>query len=187
MTRLFLRALNAPALVILAALGVALQTSLFATWPLQYLEPDLVLLVVVWCGLHRDFTEGGILTLIIAELAELHSAAPQGHFLILYMSIYLLIRGASRILVLPGVSSLVLLTIAVSLYFKFASLLLLKALGSPAIPWKKTLLLALPTATIEGLAGGWVFKWLEHFDIVTFKDPRAEREYRADTLIEDME
>src|SRR5262245_36686835 len=101
MTRILLRYLNFPALVLLVILGVAIQTSLFASYPFLYLQPDFVLLAVMWCALHRGFSEGGALTLIFAEIAEAHSAAPQGIFLASYMAIYLLVRFAARFVVIP--------------------------------------------------------------------------------------
>src|ERR1700744_1495671 len=101
MNRLLLRFLNSPALVILTAIAIAIQTSLFATWPIRFFEPDVVLLVVMWCSLRREFVEGGVLTRIIAEIAELHSAAPQGILLVSYMAVYLIFRGAAKIFVLP--------------------------------------------------------------------------------------
>ena len=72
MTRLILRALNAPLLLLLVTLGVAALSSLFTEYPLIYLQPNLVLIAVIWCALRRPFIEGGILTLIIAENAEIH-------------------------------------------------------------------------------------------------------------------
>ena len=65
MTRLLLRSLNSPALVLLALLGIAIQTSLFSFWPLSYVQPDIVLLLVIWCALRRQFFEGGVITLIV--------------------------------------------------------------------------------------------------------------------------
>ena len=48
MTRILLRFFNAPGLILLTLLGMAVQTSLFSFWPLTYLQPDVVLLVVIW-------------------------------------------------------------------------------------------------------------------------------------------
>ena len=59
MTRIILKALNAPLLIIFVSIGIALQSSLFSSWPLVYFQPDIVLIAVVWCGLRRSFTEGG--------------------------------------------------------------------------------------------------------------------------------
>src|SRR4051812_44363716 len=98
MIRILLIALNAPAIVLLVSFAIALQTSLFASYPLYFIQPDAILLVVIWCALRRNFTEGGILTLILANIGEIHSSAPQGLMMICYMMIYLIVRGSSKVL-----------------------------------------------------------------------------------------
>src|SRR3546814_9001214 len=62
------------------------QTTLFKAPVLSYFEPDLILFAVLWCALHRPFTEGGILTLLFGYFSELHSSSPSGAFLITYRS-----------------------------------------------------------------------------------------------------
>jgi hypothetical protein len=174
-TQLLLRWLNAPGLVLLVLVGVALQTSLFNSYPFLYLQPDVVLLAVAWMALRREFTEGGVITLILAAVAESHSAAPQGLFLIAYMSIYLLVRGASRLLVIPNLSSMVMVTMVASIGWKLIYLFVVYLLGTAANQWRHTLVLLLPGAVMAGITAIWVFRWLEKFDLLTFKDPRARQ------------
>ncbi|MBC7691659.1 MAG: hypothetical protein H7222_07800 [Methylotenera sp.] len=173
MTRLFLSAINAPALILLAALGVAIQSSLFNSYPLQYLQPDIILVFIIWFGLKRGFGEGGILTLILANIAEIHSAAPQGVFLVTYMTLYLLIRSISRLFVIPNLSALIILTLGASIYSKLACLGVLHLLGLSGNQWQHTLLLLLPGSVMAGLSGIWIYRWLEQFDLVTFKNERT--------------
>lgn len=186
MTRLFLRMMNAPGLVILAAIGVALQTSLFASYPLMYLQPDVILLAVIWCALRRGFTEGGVLTLILANIGELHSAAPQGLFLISYMAIYLCVRASSRFLVIPDLQSLVALTLCASVLWKFVVMFILHLLGEGTNQWRHTVALLLPGAVMTGLAAIWAYRGLEWFDWKTYKSARA-RQMLEDELLLDGE
>lgn len=174
MTRIILRALNAPLLIFFVAIGVALQSSLFSSWPLMYFQPDVVLLIVVWCALRRKFEEGGIITLLIANLNEIHSAAPQGLHLISYMAVFLLVRGASRFLVIPSLFSYAMLTSFSSMAWKLVSLLVLYLLGTSANQWKHTVTYLFIGAAVEGVFSLWVYRWLERFDWVTFKNARAE-------------
>ena len=125
MIRLILRALNGPFLILFVAMGIAIQSSLFASWPLLYFQPDVVLLVVVWCALRRNFTEGGVITLIVAEMSEIHSATPQGLYLISFMTVFLLVRSASRFLVIPSLFSYAMLTLGSSVAWKLTGLLVL--------------------------------------------------------------
>ncbi|MEO5970095.1 MAG: hypothetical protein ABIQ95_09220 [Bdellovibrionia bacterium] len=175
MTRLILRLLNAPFLILIVAIGIALQSSLFCTWPLIYLQPDVILPVVVWCALKRNFDEGGIITLIIANMGEIHSAAPSGIFLLSYMIVYLLVRAASRYFVIQSLISFAVVTLISSAGWTLIGQLILYLLGISASQWKHTLTFMLLGACIEGVFSIWAFKWLEKFDWSTFKNLRAEQ------------
>ncbi len=175
MNKIILRALNAPGIVVIAAIGLALQSSLFNSNLVNYFQPDGALLLVIWMGLRRPFLEGGILTLLIADLTELHSAAPQGFFLILYMAVYLIVRGAVRVFVIPGLSAVIYLTMALAIAQKLGGASLLELLGSQGKQWHQTLLFLLPFAAIQGIVGLWAYPWLDRFDLKTFKHPKVER------------
>ncbi|OFZ76807.1 MAG: hypothetical protein A3K03_08085 [Bdellovibrionales bacterium RIFOXYD1_FULL_44_7] len=176
MIRLFLRAINAPTLILLVAIGVALQTSLFSSYPLMYLQPDVVLIAVIWCALKRNFIEGGILTLIFANIAEIHSAAPQGLFFLTYMFIYLLVRATARVLVMPNLASLILVTMCSSIVWKFSYMGVLHLLGDASNQWRHLLSLLFPGAVMEGVIGIWLYRMLERFDWVTYKNIRARQQ-----------
>jgi rod shape-determining protein MreD len=180
---MILRALNPLILLILTAIGVAIQTSIFTSaWSLHFLEPDVILVVVIWCALNRGFVEGGILTLILGEIAEIHSAAVAGIFMVTYMLIYLMLRGASRLFVIPDLYSVVIVTLGATIFQKTASMILLQLLGASPLLWKHTLLLLLPNAAVEGFLGYWLYRWLERFDLATFKSQQAERRFEEDYL-----
>jgi len=174
MTRIILRALNGPILVLLIAIGIAIQSSLFASWPLLYFQPDVVLLTVIWCALRRGFGEGGLITLIISNICEIHSAAPQGLYMICYMAIFLLVRASSRLLVIPTLLSYAVLTIMSSITWKIIELFVLYLLGVSTNQWRHTLTFLLIGAAVEGAFSLWIYRWLEKFDWVTFKNARAE-------------
>jgi hypothetical protein len=154
--------------------GIALQSSLFSSWPWSYFQPDIVLLLVVWCALRRSFEEGGCLTLIMAEIAEIHSSAPQGVFLVSYISVYLVMRVAARVLVIPTLSAYAGLALLGSLLWKITHLIVLYLLGAGS-PWKHTLIFLCLGAATEGLASLWLYPWLSKLDWITYKNSRAER------------
>lgn len=175
MTRLLLRALNAPILILFVAFGIALQSSLFTSWPLSYLQPDVVLLVVIWCALRRGFGEGGLITLVISEIAELHSAAPQGLFMITYMAIFLSVRFASRFVVIPSLFSLAMITLVSSVVWKLFNLIVLSLLGTGTNQLRHTFTFLFLGAAVEGIFSLWIFKVLDRFDWITFKNHRAHQ------------
>jgi len=174
MTRIILKTLNPVFFVLLALAATGVQTSLFAAWPLNYLQPDLLLLGVVWFALRRDFLEGGILTLIFAEIAEVHSAVPQGAFLIAYMSTYLVVRAAALYFVIPDLYSLVTVALLCSIFSKLATTTVVALLLGNTAPWRNMIFLLFPGAAIVGVFGIFVFRWLEPLDFYTFKNRRAE-------------
>lgn len=187
MNRLLYRFANFPALILMVAIGIALQTSVFNSYPFLYLQPDVVLLAVIWCGLRRGFTEGGILTLIFAHMAEIHSAAPGGLFLITYMLVYLGVRLFHRIVAVPNLSAMVMLTLGASIAWKFIYMVVLWLLGSSANQWRHMFVLLLPGAVMAGITAIWVYRWLEKFDLITFKDPRSRQSQEQDEFALDAE
>jgi len=181
---MILRWLNAPVFIFLVMVGVAIQTSLFNSYPFNYLQPDIVLIAVFWCAQRRKFTEGGILTLILAEIAEAHTAAPQGLFLISYMTVFLLARLATRYLVISNLSSLVMLTMAASVVWKATYMLVLYLLGVSSNQWRHLIVLLLPGAVMAGVTAIWVYRWLEQFDRLTFKDPKNQSLFEDELRLE---
>ena len=179
MTKTLLKLLNLPGLLLLALLGIGIQTSLFQFWPFQYFQPDFLLIIVIWVALRRSFWEGGWITLLIADFAELHSAVPQGTFLISYMGIYLAVRSFSRMAVLPNLYSLVSLTLFASMLWKLGNLGILQSLGVSNSSWKHTVLLLFPGAVIEGLTAIWTYRLLDRYDTLTHRAPKREQNITA--------
>ena len=175
MLSIILRALNAPGLLLITAIGVAIQTSLFAWWPLTYIQPDIVLLLVIWCALRRSFTEGGILTLLLSNIAEIHSGSSRGLLLIAYMIVYLGVRLSSRMFVIPDLAAYVIVTLFASIGWKLSVLSVLQLLGVGANQWRHTLLNLFPGAVVEGLLSFQIYQWFERFDLATFKRPPTEQ------------
>ncbi|MGK5087378.1 hypothetical protein WDW86_07450 [Bdellovibrionota bacterium FG-2] len=173
MTRLLFRALNAPGLILLMVVSLGLATSFFAPYPLSYFQLDVILLGVLWCALHRDFTEGGFLVLILGDIAEIHTAAPGGIFLLSYMLVFLSVRASSRYLDFSNRRSLLGLTFVATSVQKCTSLLILYLLGVPSLGIQSVFFAVFPGALVEMAVILWAFKWLEKFDGVTFKNPRA--------------
>ncbi len=173
MNQLILRWFNPILLVFFVLVGTAVQTSLFNSYPLLYLQPDCILIAVIWISLKRPFTEGGILTLIFGNIAELHSSTTQGVMLVTYMVVFLALRILDRYLLLRQLTSLVSLTLFVSIAWKLVSLLILVLLGIGENQWRHTFTLLLPGAVMEGVVSIWLYRWLAQFDALTHRDARS--------------
>ena len=185
MRSLFLRALNAPIFVILVAIAVAIQSSLFNSYPLWYFQPDAVLIAVIWCSLRRTFTEGGILVLLFASIVETHSSSPAGFYLCIYMAIYLGIRVFSRFFVISQFASLLIVTLGAAFISKVMVIFLLIPFDHSAAQLYHFLITTLPFAAIEGLLGFWLYRALDLFDRATTKSETSRQLIEDELLVEE--
>jgi hypothetical protein len=182
---LLLRFLNAPFFVLIVAVAVAAQSTLFDSYPLWYFQPDLVLIAVIWCALRRTLTEGGILVLIFASIVEAHSSAPAGFFLCIYMAIFLGIRAFSRFFVISQFASLLVVTISAAVVWKVLVLVLLTLFGRAGAQLYHFFISVLPFAGMEGLMGYWAYKTLDAFDRATTKSERSRQLIEDELLVEE--
>lgn len=170
MTRLLLKAINGPGLLLIAVISVALQSTLFQTDTLRLFQPDLILFIVIWCALKRDILEGGVIVLILSNLGELHSTSPQGVPMVAYTSVYLLIRLFDRLLV---VSSILPLTLGAFLFIKLEQGIILKLMDAGDSIWRHILWFAIPGCLIQGTLSRGAYRFLTWYDRITLKDPLA--------------
>lgn len=180
-----LRWLNPLVLIASAVLGLAIQTTVFTSYPLLYLQPDLVLIFTIWMALRRDWVEGGLLVLIFSHLQEVHSGGLRGIFLVLNMSVFLALRGSSKLLVMRSLVQLVTATLFVSILWRFALLALLAMLGLGDQHWRHTLTLVLPSAVMEGAVSVWVYRLLERLDRRTLVTGEEEDSLGSTESLED--
>lgn len=184
MLPIVLRYLNPLGLLLLAMLACGAVTSFFRPWPLYHVQPDMILFVVLWCALRRGFYEGGVLTLLLANVAELHSSSPQGLLLTIYMAIYLLVRATSKLVALSDTRPLVVVTFAASMLARLAGLAILNFLATVESDWVRTLALATASSALQCVIGIWVYRWLSTYDLVTSRrfqaDIGSEAEFKFD-------
>lgn len=176
MSRIIFRILNIPGLIVLLAIAVAIQTSLFNFWPVHYFQPDSILIFVIWCALKRKFIEGGAMSLVFANIGELHSSAPQGIMLLNYVLIFLTIRFLARWIVLPSLSAVTVLAAFASIAWKVLIALSLKLLAGMTISWHQPIAYVIPGALSEAGLAFFGFKLLEKWDWITFKTRRADHD-----------
>ena len=187
MNRLLLRTLNAPIFVLLVALSVAIQSSLFRSEFLSILQPDFVVIAVIWCGLRRSFTEAAILTLIFGEIAEIHSSSPQGILTLCYVGVLLLSMASLKLLVLKGRRSWVLVSLIGSVLWKGLFLGLLYLLDLIDNQWRHTLILLIPGALSTAGFSYVLFRYLEKFDDWSWKSEKVRNAIEGDLLLADID
>jgi rod shape-determining protein MreD len=180
-----LKALNLPGLLLFALLVMSLQSTLFNSVSLAFFQPDIILFLVLWVAMKRDFEEGGFLTLILGYLVELKSGSPRGLFLLHYMILYLVTRFLYRNFQVLNRRSLVLIGVGASLISRLNVLFLMYLLNKAENLWFHTLQLLAPTAIIHGVLIPFVFRFLHRFDLWTFKNPEAEHRYERDFYLDE--
>lgn len=180
-----LRWANPAILIFGTLLGIAVQTTVFTSYPLLYLQPDIVLILTLWMALRRDWIEGGVIVLLSSHFQELHSGGLPGVFLVLNMSVFLALRALSKFLVIRTLVQLVTATLFVSIFWRFALLGLLALLGLGEQHWRHTLTLALPSAVMEGAISVWIYRILERLDRKTLQTAADEKVQAIDSLEEE--
>ena len=185
MKRLIWKALNAPLFLLIVIITMAVSTSLFNSDLLKYFQPDVVLIAVIWCALRRRFTEGGMLTLILAMVAESHSSAPRGFLMINYMTLYLLVRAFSRYFVISNYTSLIKMTMLSAVVWKVSHLITLAFMNTAQPQIRHTLIQLLPSSMMAGLFGFFAFKGLEIFDRLTYLSDQNTQLMEDDLVVED--
>jgi len=180
-----LKALNFPGMIVIALLMLTLQSTLFTNQTIAFFQPDMMIFLVLWVAIKRDFTEGGILTLLFGYCVELQSGAPKGLFLADYMLIFLTARFLNRNFQILNRRSLILVGIGAALFSRFNVLFILYLLNKAENQWFHTVQLLAPTAIVHGILIPFVFRFLHRFDIWSLKNPDAEHRYERDFYLDE--
>ena len=180
-----LKALNIPGLILIALIALALQATLFSNTTIAFFQPDIIVLLVLWVAMKRDFGEGGVLTLVFGYLVELKSAAPRGLFLTNYMFLFMIARFLYKNFQVVNKRALVLIGISAALFSQLDILFILYLLNKADNQWFHTVQLLAPTAIVHGALIPFVFRGLYKFDFITLKNPEAEHRYERDFYLDE--
>ena len=169
MNRMILRNINFPILIVLTAIAIAIQTSLFELLAASFFPTRCrSTRRHLWSRFIEAWARR-VLTLIVGEAAELHSSSPQGVFLISYMAVYLTVRAADKLFVLPTQLPMVKVTMACAAFWRLSVMLtmvLLSAAHRDVI--KEMFVHVVPGAVMAAVFGVWVDRGLEKFYTMTF-------------------
>ena len=180
-----LKALNLPGLILFALIFLTLQSTLFTNQTLAFFQPDAVLFLVLWVAMKRDFTEGGILTLIFGYCVELQSGAPSGLFLADYMFIFLIARFLYQNFHVLNKKTLIMVGIITSVFSRLNILFILYLMNKAENEWFHTIQLLAPSAIIHAVLIILVFPLLHKFDMWTLKNPDAEHRFERDFFLDE--
>ena len=133
----------------------------------------------------REFTEGGILTLLFGYCVEINSAAPQGLFLTNYMFLFLMGRFLNKNFHVLNRRTLVMVAIGAAIFSRVDILFILYLLNKADNQWFHTLQLLAPTAIIHAALVIPIFQFLHRFDFWTLKNPDAEHRFERDFYLDE--
>src|SRR3954465_8739747 len=105
MYRTILQRANFGIYLLIAIAAAVVQSTVFGYRPLNYLQPDLVLIVAVYFGFRRELLEGGIFVIIASMIMQKHSGSGASFYLMFYLYAFLIAKLISRLVVVPSMLS----------------------------------------------------------------------------------
>lgn len=177
MQKNILRNLNFLIYFLIATAIVTIQSTLFKYFPLNYLQPDFLLILSVYFGFKREALEGGIFIIMASLVLEAHSAAGRFFFLTCYLYAFVISKILSRIIVVPNRASVTFVSMGLTVLWKLGILVLLSTQGRAENGIKHFLIYLIPSIVTQGFATPFLFQLFNTIDLRTFKDEHAEDEY----------
>ena len=168
------RLLNLFAIVFFCLVLVAIQSVLLKLPMLNWLELDLLLLVVIYLSLHRPFIEGSILVAIIGRIAEIHSGAPVGILLTSYMAVFLTILFTKEVFLVATSFSSIILAVTGGVIWKVVFIFLAQRYGMLENVWRSSLEYMIPFLLSLGVFSQILFKAMRRLDQWTNWETEAD-------------
>ena len=177
MYRDILRRLNFLFYLILALIAIAIQSTIFSYFPLNLLQPDFLLILVVYFGFQRSILEGSFLTASAALFFELHSSNGKFFYLAIYLYVFLISKLLSKTLVTPDSVASMGIVAALALFKKIGIAVLVTIYGRGVNGLFYYVLHTVPYILVQALLTPVCFNWFRSIDLRTYKDEHAEDEY----------
>ena len=174
-----------PLFFVLYYLGcIFVQSALFIKSPWSYFQSDLLVIFVLWFALRRNFTEGGVLSLVIGYLTESHSSVPKGTFALAAILLFLSIRTFNYYFVISQWSALLTLTLTFSFVFKCIHFLILIFIHLSSRHWEYALYYLPLPIVMNGFIGFYLYKTFDRLDRFTTKELNEDsRQLMDDELL----
>lgn len=168
------RVLNFLLIILLCVFLSSLQSVALKLPALAWLELDLLLLVVIYISLHRQFLEGALLIAVIGRIAELHSGAPVGILTGCYLVVFLAILFTKELFLVATSFSSIIIAVAGGLVWKVAFLLLAQRYGIFGNVWRSSVEYLFPFLLSLGIFARPVFEVMRRLDHWTHVERDSE-------------
>lgn len=177
MYRDILRKVNFAIFIAIVIAAALIQSTIFGYFPLNYIQPDILLILAVYMGFKRDVFEGGVFVILASIIMEAHSSTSAHFFLTLYLYAFIIATVLSRTVVVPDFFSSIGIVAALSLLKRIGLLFLLSTYGRAENGFKHFLIYLLPGLVMQGLLTPLFFSWFGVIDMKTYKDEHVDDEY----------
>ena len=177
MYRDILRRVNFAIFLTIALLAAVLQSTIFGYFPLNYVQPDLLLIMAVYAGFRRNIIEGGAFVMIAAIMQEAHSSTGEHFYLTVYLYTFLIAKVLSRTVVVPDFFSSIGIVTALTILKRVGILMLIGTYGHAENGVKHFFIYLIPGLLVQALLTPLCFSWFSKLDLRTYKDEHAEDEY----------
>jgi hypothetical protein len=157
--------------------ATTLQSTIFKFFPLNYFQPDFVLIMTVYLGFKRESIEGGLLVILSSFILEAHSGAGKSFLLTAYTYSFVITKLMSKVIVVPNRITLVMISAGLSLFTKMINLFLLGMDGKAGNAVANTFIYLVPSMLTQAAAAVILLGVFNLIDLKTFKDAHAEDEY----------
>jgi hypothetical protein len=169
------RVLNFLVILFLGLFVSSFQSVLLKIPVFSWLELDLILLIIVYLSLHRQFFETAALVLLLGRIAEIHSSAPVGILTASYLAAHMAILLTREMVLVATTFSSIILCVACGLIWKIMFLFLSQRYGIFDNAWKSSLEYSLPYLLSLGIFARPIFDLMRKIDHIT----RVERDSEA--------
>jgi len=114
-----LKNLNPLFILLFGLLMLAIQTTFLNIPSTGELQPEFILLIVIYLGLNRHEIEGVTLSFILGYLVELHSGAPRGSIQLAAVVVFIITKLLSQTIFIPSFISNMILVMSLTLVWRF--------------------------------------------------------------------
>lgn len=153
-----------PLTVLLGMCILPIQTTIFRMSGIEFLQPELLLLIIIHLGLVRDHMEGAIGAYLLGYITEIHSGAPQGSIVLASLVVFSVAKILSKTIFIPNILSSIFLVMGLTVLWRLSiSFGTSYLLGSMRL-LPNTLLYLIPGVILHGLLTPPVFRILMKWD-----------------------
>jgi rod shape-determining protein MreD len=167
----FITNINFLFILLAGLLLLALQTTLCHVPSSGELQPEFLLLIIIYLGLNRGPLEGILISFILGYFIEVHSGVPLGATPLAALLIFIIVRILSHTIFIPSIASSIGLVMTLTLLWR--------AIIGFATYWKtdnyswvfNSMKFIIPAMILHGLLYIPVFNFIRWIDQKTGKEP----------------